>query len=473
MKKNSVKDFRNWATKEFDLEVLPRIQELIVLDALAARKKQELDQLRNSSNFLNLDEEKSLNKLYQNMFNEGLIQRFQKQVLIICLGILIVLVCFFYWNPMKSSRKFSLVFALPNDRSSRRNTNELHEFFLEERLPLKKQTTIIIQNNRFNFLPQKLKLLKLVFRAEFFLISRMGLSSRLSVLSLFLRNFALMFQRKRITTALRLSYRQFLLEIPVSTVAIRRNMLDWVATTNSSYLKQHSIFYLATDTNLPSYMFWYSENSSLVLFGGEFDTLDYEQFRDIAVKEHLVWTQEFANFLKKFTSSKITCIGSILFYPRRKYLNHTKDIDVLIFDVTPFASATEQDFYNYERCTRFLDMLLCFQERFITRKIVMAIKIKRKFSSLHDTHYVSKVLDCKSDPYNWKFLNPEVNLYNLIARSKLVVGIPFTSAVLIAKEFAVPCCYLIDSYISGFPDTFNGVPVIQKLDDLENLFLKC
>lgn len=444
-----------------------------MLDSLVALKKEELDHLRKFSEINNINHERRLHGQYQEMFHEHFIKLVKRQVINTFLTTLVVLTCFFYWRPMKTSQRVSLVFALPNDCSSRRSAEDLSEFFLEERIPIRKDTTIIVQNNKINLLPLKFKHLKLVFRTELFLISRMGLTSRLSVLSSCLHNYVLMWQKGKMATALRLSYRQLLLEIPVSTVAIRGNMLDWVATTNSSYLKQHSIFYLASKTSLPSYMFWYSENSFPKLFGGEFGMFDYEQFRDIAVKEHFVWTQEFANFLKKFSTSKITCVGSILFYPRRIDSNVTKDIDVLVFDVTPFANATKQDFYNYERCTRFLDSLLRFQQRLTSSKIVVAIKIKRTFSPLHDARYISKLNKCNTDPNYWRLVNPNMNLYTLIAKSRLVVGIPFTSAVLIAKELGVPCCYLMDSEICDFPKTFNDVRIIQKLDDLEDLFLKC
>jgi polysaccharide biosynthesis PFTS motif protein len=469
----SVLNFREWAVEEFGLEGLPEMQKLIVLDYLVATKRQELSHLRNSNEVQKLEEVRDLHVLYQKMFKNNMIEILNRQILIALSTIVVVLVCFLYWGPRRKSNRFSLVFGLPKDRSLRKNIGDLTEFFLEERIPIRKSTTIIIENNKFNFLPQKLNHLKLVSRAELFLISRMGLFERLNVVSLCLHNFSLMFRRTSLASALRISFRQFLLEIPVSTVVVRENMLDWVATTNSDYLRQHSVFYLASKTSLPTYMFWYSENSFPKLFGQNFDAFDYEQFRNISVKEHFVWTQDFADFLKNYSVSKITCVGSILFYPRPERIESTKDIDVLIFDVTPFATATKRDFYNYERCTGFLDALLNFQQRLLGREIRVALKPKRTFSSIHDSRYLFNLVNIESKPHNWDLVNPTANLYSLISRARLVVGIPFTSAVLIARELGVQSCYFLDCDDDELPEFFNGVPVIRNLDDLEDLFLKC
>lgn len=458
--------------EEFSLEELPKNHKLILLDSLVAAKKQDLDYLRKSNEVHGFVEEINLHKLYQKMFKENIISFVNRQIIITLLTILIVLVCFLYWSPRRVNNGFSLVFELPMKLRSQKNIEDLSRFFLEERIPIRKSTKIIIENKKINFLPQELNNLKLVFHSELFLISRMGLSDRFDVVTSCLHNFFLMFRKRSLATALRISYRQFLLEIPVSTVAIRENMLDWVATTNSNYLSQHSIFYLASKTSLPTYMFWYSENSVTKSFSQDLDTFDYDQFRNITVKEHFVWTLEFANFLKNYSTSKITCIGSILFYPREIQPSLIKDLDILIFDVTPFATATKRDFYNYERCTRFLYALLSFQQRLNRSQVIIALKPKRTFSSAHDSRYISNLVKMESEPYKWKLVDPSANLYHLIARSRLVVGIPFTSAVLIAKELNVQCCYFLDSDDYIFPEFFHGIPVIRNLSDLEDLFLK-
>ena len=458
--------------EEFGLEELPKIHKLIVLDSLVAAKKQDLDFLRKSNEVHGFEGERNLHKLYQKMFKENIISFVNRQIIITLLTILIVLVCFLYWSPRRINNGFSLVFELPIKLRSRKNTEDLSGFFLEERIPIKKSTKIIIENKKINFLPQERNNLKLVFHSELFLISRMGLFDRFYVVTSCLQNFFLMFRKRSLATALRISYRQFLLEIPVSTVAIRENMLDWVATTNSNYLSQHSIFYVASKTSLPTYMFWYSENSVTKSFSQDLDTFDYDQFRNITVKEHFVWTLEFANFLKNYSTSKITCIGSILFYPREIQPSLIKDLDILIFDVTPFATATKRDFYNYERCTRFLYALLSLQQRLTRRDVIIALKPKRTFSSAHDSRYISNLVQMESEPYKWKLVDPSANLYDLIAKSRLVVGIPFTSAVLIAKELTVQCCYFLDSDDYIFPEFFHGIPVIRNLSDLEDLFLK-
>ncbi len=474
VEKISVLNFREWAAKEFELSALPRIQEKIVLDSLVAAKKSELNQLRNSEAISIHDFEDYLERYYQKLFKKRKFDNLRNRLLILLIIFLLALVCLLYWQPKERKNRVSLVFALPSDRCSRQNIRELFDFFSDERIPVRKATKLIVQNNKMNLWLRKVKNMKLVFRVEFFLISRMGFLDRLEVLTFAFRNLFLMFSGRKFVTALNTACRQMLLEIPVSMVAMKKDMLDWIATTNSSYVIQHSIFHYAQETNVETYMFWYSENSSPTIFGRHFDNFDYDYFRDIAVKEHFVWTPEFAKFLETFTSSKVTHVGSILFYPRPKLQerNKSKDIDLLLFDVTPFADAKITDFYNFRRCMRFLECIQSVQERLTYRSLKIAMKSKRVLSPVHDTRYVNALAELQSEPNGWNFIHPSVNLYSLISRSKLVIGIPFTSAVMIAKELGVPCCYFLASDEVALSASLNGIPVVQNLDVLEKWIIE-
>lgn len=470
----SVLNFKKWAAKEFELSSLPRIQEQIVLDSLVAAKKSELNQLRNSEAIPIHDFEDYIERYYQNLFEKRKLDILKNRLLNLLIIVLLALVCLLYWHPKESKNRVSLVFSLPSDRCSPQNIRDLFDFFSDERIPVRKATKLIVQNNKMNFWLRNVKNLKLVFRVEFFLISRMGFLDRLEVLTYAFRNLSLMFSGRKFVTALNTAYRQILLEIPVSMVAIKKDMFDWIATTNSSYVIQHSIFHYAQETNVETYMFWYSENSSPTIFGRHFDNFDYDYFRDIAVKEHFVWTPEFAKFLETFTSSRITHVGSILFYPRDmlQERNRSKDIDLLIFDVTPFANVKITDFYNFGRCMRFLECIQSLQERLIYRPLKIAMKSKRLLSPVHDARYINALARLQSDSNGWNFIHPSVNLYSLISRSKLVIGIPFTSAVLIAKELGVPCCYFLASDEVALSASFSGIPVVQNLDVLEKWIIE-
>jgi hypothetical protein len=57
-------------------------------------------------------------------------------------------------------------------------------------------------------------------------------------------------------------------------------------------------------------------------------------------------------------------------------------------------------------------------------------------------------------------------------RSRVIVGIPFTSAILVAKELGKDCCFFIESNDLNFPDQFNEVPIYTDRKSLEKFVLR-
>jgi polysaccharide biosynthesis PFTS motif protein len=213
-------------------------------------------------------------------------------------------------------------------------------------------------------------------------------------------------------------------------------------------------------------MFWYSENSHPKIFNTGNTSFDYNNFRDIAVKEHLVWTEEFARFLIGVSEQKVTPIGSILFYNYEINGELPKDYDCLIFDVTPFKDSDEGDFYSTSNCKLFIDSLTDIEKTLIPNKVNFVIKQKRELSNRHDEQYIRNLRQT-----GWKVLPVESNLYNIISRSKCVIGIPFTSAVLIAAELKIPCFYFHPMAEIKLNDIFNGIRVIKSKDTLRHEIL--
>jgi polysaccharide biosynthesis PFTS motif protein len=72
---------------------------------------------------------------------------------------------------------------------------------------------------------------------------------------------------------------------------------------------------------------------------------------------------------------------------------------------------------------------------------------------------------------NITIVNHETNLYDLISQSKSVVGFPFVSPAVIAKEMDTPVVYYSSSDIMATYSKFHGVQVVQSLKGLQR-FLK-
>jgi polysaccharide biosynthesis PFTS motif protein len=208
-------------------------------------------------------------------------------------------------------------------------------------------------------------------------------------------------------------------------------------------------------------MFWYSENSHPKLFNEGSTTFDYGNFRDIHVKEHLVWTCEFAQFIQSFTKEKVTPIGSILFYQNTSPKNVAKELDVLIFDVAPYRSASKSEFYSVDNCVNYIELLSATLKNKFGNSIKVGLKQKRKITSAHSEKYINLI-----QMQDWISQDPNANLYELISRSKCVIGIPYTSAVLVALELNIPCYYFFNSTTIELPEYFNGIQVLKSTEEL-------
>jgi polysaccharide biosynthesis PFTS motif protein len=248
-----------------------------------------------------------------------------------------------------------------------------------------------------------------------------------------------------------------------------------IITTNSSFNKLPQPFLLdvSKENKCHKVMFWYSANikpietSSLIL-AEESQSLHLNSMID----EHLVWNITQKKFLEAKGLHNVKSVGSIVFRPRRSQNNLTKDIDIAYFDVTPFESSN--DYYTYQNCS---DVLLGVIEARIKLQHSLGIplnifvKPKRHYSRLHSKRYIKLLADLSKNG-TISIIPSTVNLYKTISNSKFVVGIPFTSPVLIAQEIGVPCVF----YAGSSKDTFdirsteNGIPVLRSVDELTSEF---
>ena len=96
------------------------------------------------------------------------------------------------------------------------------------------------------------------------------------------------------------------------------------------------------------------------------------------------------------------------------------------------------------------------------------LKQKREFQNNTDPAYINLLTQLEKSE-NFKVLGSDENLYNLVASSKAVIGIPFVSPVSIAKELRVPCCYYVGEGNSewSIPIELDGIEVIVGKEKLQ------
>jgi polysaccharide biosynthesis PFTS motif protein len=466
----SVLDYKQWLENDLkEISIQPCLKSLI-MDMEISQKVTKINDLHFKVNKLKFAQNSNdLFEQYSKMQVLSLSNVISYYLKIFTLVVSIILITLSYWRKPLSKR-ISLVFDIPIVLNSKNTVHNLENFFSETRIPSQKNSIFIVQNRRLNNPRNNTERVFCVFSIDLFLIIRMNVSQRVDFLKAILKNTLMVLQISKSKKYVLRSYRQLVLEISVSEIAIKNSMLDFLYTTNSSYLRQNTVFYLAD--HLESFMFWYSENSFPKLSDANISTFDYDHFKGIKVGKHLVWTSEFAKFLSKYVESQLQPIGSILFYPKPIRDFPKADIDVLVFDVTPQTKNRSVDFYSPQRCTDFLKSLISLQEHLLEGKLLFGIKPKREFLNLHDANYVSLIKTLDKQLGGWTVFNSSENLYTLIMRSRVIVGIPFTSAILVAKELGKDCCFFIESNDLDFPDQFNEVPIYTDRKSLEKFVLR-
>jgi polysaccharide biosynthesis PFTS motif protein len=122
---------------------------------------------------------------------------------------------------------------------------------------------------------------------------------------------------------------------------------------------------------------------------------------------------------------------------------------LLIFDVTPVSNPaiTSNSIYTTKEVINFInDIIACVKMLNYTYKVDYKIhlKHKRRFSKTHSSYY-SNFIDQKVKNSEINIIGSNQNLYDLINNSKIVIGFPFTSPVVIGQELNKPSIFYCSS----------------------------
>ena len=149
-----------------------------------------------------------------------------------------------------------------------------------------------------------------------------------------------------------------------------------------------------------------------------------------------------------------------------------KVLTVKFFDVTPYKDST--GFYSEQMSIRNILGLVATIAKLKESsglEICLQIKPKRKHLKAHSSEYVT-ILHDLSQSGSLTQLPSDSNLYHIVGSSSLVLGTPFTSPVLIAKELDVSCAFMsLDTEDFELPSLQNGIRVISKEVELEEILL--
>jgi polysaccharide biosynthesis PFTS motif protein len=274
--------------------------------------------------------------------------------------------------------------------------------------------------------------------------------------------------RKRTGLKLKARYLFYsILEFCVWTNVESERRIQFI-TTQSSWSNLPIPFYLQVK-NLERHMMWYSTNSIPILKIGEIESKStLPQSLATYVDMHLVWDDLQVNFFKSQKIYNSRVFGSMLFYPRVVQKMPNKTLSLIYFDVIP-QNLFETSFYNTESALNNLESIISVIDEYNSRlgkNLRLKVKHKRTPTRQHSKTYLKRVRNL-SDSNLIEIISPSENLYKLIGESKFIIGTPYTSPVIIAKELGVESSF-VNLWPSDYliPDFFNEVPIIKLKDEL-------
>lgn len=241
--------------------------------------------------------------------------------------------------------------------------------------------------------------------------------------------------------------------------------------TTISSIESPPVAFLAANPNLHNcqrIMFWYSTNIKPIETGlGHSRIKPNYTHLNSWVDKHFIWNEDQEKYLSDKGLDNLYVVGSVLFRPRNVATKSPAVFDILFFDVTPLENANT--FYTYTTCVNTMNDLLqvvCELESALGKTVEIHIKPKRKYSKFHSERYVN-FLSKLAKEGKIGIVNTNENLYEIISKAKYVIGVPFTSPVIVAKELGVPCVFYTGDFGEGDIGSLeNGVLVITGRDDL-------
>ena len=371
---------------------------------------------------------------------------------------------------IKTEKKMPQIFvhSLTKDQIYRNGlTDELFHFLAEERFPYSNDASDYLIYCKSLLLPKESSL-KVTRSFSLYLIFNCFSRNRILNLSKTMAILTSWILSKKTVLKLSPGYLFYIfLEFCVWTEVKSKRKFQFI-TTQSSHKYLPIPFYLRR-RNFDRHMIWYSANSIPIYKVGEIDSgMVFPQSLATNIDLHLVWDSFQTSFLEKQKIYNSKAFGSMLFYPKKIQNKSIKNSSIIYFDVVP-ANLFENTFYNTEIALSNLEGIVSAVNEFnnmFGKNLRLKVKHKRtpnKHHSVNYLNYVKKLVNSGSIDT----ILPTENLYRLINEAKFVIGTPYTSPVIIAKELEVNSAFVcFEATEYSIPDYFNEILVIKDTNKL-------
>ena len=220
----------------------------------------------------------------------------------------------------------------------------------------------------------------------------------------------------------------------------------------------------------------YSQNSLEIKFEDENIKpnnfmVDKESLGDI----HWVWTTRYAEYLQGFNSNiEFRAVGSLVFKIPVKRLDLEKKNIITIFDVSPVAPTHRQEFYTDNLMKKFIsDIIDVYENNNSLKDFKIHLKSKRQLNEKHHSVSYINFLDQLQDLNKIIINHWDTDPYTLVAESKLVISIPFTTIACIGEEMGTKSVFYYP-YLRRLcnPIYEDSIQIIYGRDQLKKFILE-
>jgi len=242
--------------------------------------------------------------------------------------------------------------------------------------------------------------------------------------------------------------------IPVCDYLERKNLIQDIIITTSSFTTQPLWMKGLSNRNSHLHMVWYSQNFIPKMYRGDESVSNLPSARHMRVDTHWVWTDGFGQYLKNLgQTSNIHVVGPILWYMPKKEESYSgqSSIKIAVFDVTPVAKTASvfgaaKNYYSSDTMTKFLNDIVDICADIKTnygKNIEILLKHKRSVTSRedYDLSYIKLVDELNKKRSEFRTIPHDVNLYGLLEVCDVSISIPYTSTAYVSAKYNKPSLY--------------------------------
>lgn len=232
----------------------------------------------------------------------------------------------------------------------------------------------------------------------------------------------------------------------------RVRALDAVVLTGSNFHEQMLWMSDLPGRRYGSHMVFYSVNGNPFVYKAYTAYEHNPSLSYIRVDEFWVWTVGQAQVVREWgLDAKCNVAGPILFCrPAQPRPPRHDELQIVVFDITPMEPEVIERFgvinayYITEHAIAFLRDVLDARDAAaaeLGRSVTLVVKPKRKYQRVHSTNYIDFLLARAANDPQFRILDPDTDLVEVIGSSDCVITMPYSSPPYIAVELGVPSIY--------------------------------